>query len=132
MLFSSATTHPSPLSNPLSPFPRGKCILSTSFLGCNAPWIVMAFLIFVSMRPNSSLVHLMIHPLYLGGEITHVFAARTFILSFSPHFIISFNLLKFSLLNRSFISLFMVPYRSRIPKCLYQIFSTCLLPPFGS
>ena len=91
-------------ANPLSPFLLETYNLSTSSLGCNAPCIVISFLVLWSICLSSSLVHLRKGPEYLTSVTAQVFIPLTrFLLeSFvSSSFLV---LLRYSFWILSFIS----------------------------
>ena len=71
--------------------------------------------------------------IYLRSETAYVFAAIILFLSLSLDCKTSLNLLKYSLLKRSFISLSITLCGWSILRYLYPSFSTCLItPPFSN
>ena len=70
---------------------------ATTLLGCNSLFIVIHFLVFLSISCSLLLFYLSIPSPYLKMESAQVFSAV--FLPFSLHFRISFALLKYSFLN---------------------------------
>ena len=135
--------HPRPFSplftlfshpiSPLPPFFRKTYNCTTSLLGCNSLFIVIDFLVFLSISCSSFLFHLSISAPYLKMETAQVFSAHILFLPFSLFFKINFALLKCSFLNISFISCSFTLSYSNIPRYSYPSSSISLIfSPFGN
>ena len=98
-LFSSLfTLFSHPISH-LPPFFLETCNRAISLCGCNSLFIVISFLVFLSVSCSSFLFHLSIPAPYLKMETAHVFSVVILFLPFSLLFKINFVLLKYSFLN---------------------------------
>ena len=92
---------------------------ATSLLRCNSLFIVIKFLVFLSILCSSFLFHLRIPPLYLIIETAQMISATILFLPFSLLFKINFALLNYSFLNLSFISCSFVLSYFNITSYLY-------------
>ena len=115
-------------SHPLSPLPPvflETYNLATSLLGCNSLFIVINFLVFLSIYCSSFLFHLSIPAPYLKMETAQVFSAISLFFPFRLLFKISF-----ALLNQFYP--FTLSY-SNIPRYLHPSSSISLIfSPFGN
>ena len=84
--FSSSLTQRSTLIRSLPPSFHFMYNLSTSLFGCNAPYIVIVFLDFLSTSFNSLSFHCSIPAPHLNTATTHAFIAVTLFFQFSFDF----------------------------------------------
>ena len=117
-LFSSPFIHPSQLISPLPPLRLGTYNRATSLFGWSVLYIVINFLVFLSIHSNSSLVHFSNPAPYLKREIAHTLIAFTILFPFNFNFTINLVLLRYSYLNLSFISFSLMLSSSNIPRYL--------------
>ena len=103
---------------PLPPSFLGIYNLSTSDLGCNAPYMVNNFLIFLSIACSSLFLQLTNAAEYLNRDTAQVLTPRTKFPPFSFHFKTFLNLLRYSFETLKFIFFSKILSASKIPKYL--------------
>ena len=88
---------------------------STFDLGCSPPYMVIIFLVFLSISFISSLVYSIMPALYRTVGTTHVFIAWDTCFAFNFDFNVALNLLKYSFLMFSFISFWHISLSPKHP-----------------
>ena len=107
--------------------------LSTSLFGCNAQYIVIVFLDFLSTSFNSLYFHCSIPTPYLNTVTAYAFIAAILFLPFNFDFRTNRSLHIYCFIVFSFISFTLILSHSTMPKYVYPSFSTSFITSqFGS
>ena len=125
--------HRSTLIKPLPPSFLFTYNLSTSLFGCSPPYIVIAFLDFLSKFFSSLAFYWIIPAPYLNIATAHLFITVNLFLPFNLDFKMNLCLRLYSLVIYSFVFVSLILSNSGIPKYEYLSCPICFITsPYGS